>query len=288
MILQRPPRPELRPFIALLWAQDPDEAPPAGRERVLPTGAMSLVFRLDAPLLVYDGPDDPRGHTVGTAIVGGARATASLRDVSLPTRSVGAMLRPGAARAVLGVPGGPLAGVHTNLADLWPDAGAVHAWLGEAADTAERLARFETVLLARLPRVRGLHPAVVFALERFGSTREVAPVVAASGYSHRRFLTVFREAVGLAPKLFCRVERLQDALARAAAGGPWSEVAFAAGYSDQAHLVREFREIAGLSPGEYRRAAPRALNHVPLPAAPLRSLEAVQVRSRRRDAGPAS
>jgi AraC-like DNA-binding protein len=105
-------------------------------------------------------------------------------------------------------------------------------------------------------------------------------VVAASGLSHRRFLTVFREAVGLGPKVYCRVERLQDALARAAAGGPWSEVALAAGYSDQAHLVREFREIAGLSPGEYRRAAPRALNHVPLPA--------VQVRSRRRGAGPAS
>lgn len=277
MILQRPPRPELRPFVALLWAQDPDESPPAARERVLPTGAMSLVVRLDAPLRVYAGPDDARGRTVGTAIVGGARATASLRDVSEPTRSVGAMLRPGAAEAVLGVPGGPLAGGHTNLADLWPDAAAVHAWLGEAESLAARLVRFEAVLLARLPRVRALHPAVAFALERFASAREVAPVVAASGYSHRRFLTVFREAVGLAPKVYCRVERLQDALARAAAGGPWSEVALAAGYSDQAHLVREFREIAGLSPGEYRRAAPRALNHVPLPA--------VQVPSRRRPSG---
>jgi AraC-like DNA-binding protein len=270
MILQRTPRADLRPFVERVWAQDPDEAIGAARERVLPTGAMHVVFRLDAPLRVYDGPDDPRGRTIGTAVVGGARAAASLRDVSRPTRSVGAMLRPGAAEAVLGVPAGPLAGRHTDLADLWRGTGDLHAWLGEAPTLAARLDRFESILLARLPRVRGVHPAIAFALERFASTREVAPVAAASGYSQRRFLALFREAVGLSPKVYCRVGRLQDALARAARGERWADVALAAGYSDQAHLVREFREIAGVTPGEYLRASPRALNHVPVGPLPIR------------------
>lgn len=265
MRVQRPPRAELRPFVTTLWAEDPDALPAAAaRECVLPTGALHLVFRLDEPLRVYADPADLAGRVVGTALVGGARASAYVRDVSRPGRSVGALLHPGAAQAVLGAPGGALAGRHTDLSDLWPDAGAIHAWLGEAATPAARLDRFEAVLRARLPRARGLHPAVAFALERFASGREVAPVAAASGYSQRRLSGLFREAVGLSPKRYCRVRRLQDALRFAAAGSAWAEVALAAGYSDQAHLVREFRELTGLSPGAYRAAAPRSPSHVPL------------------------
>jgi AraC-like DNA-binding protein len=72
--------------------------------------------------------------------------------------------------------------------------------------------------------------------------------------------------VGLAPKLYCRVLRLQRALRLAAAepGTPWAELALAAGYSDQPHLNRDFAELAGMSPGTYRAHAPASPSHVPL------------------------
>ncbi len=47
---------------------------------------------------------------------------------------------------------------------------------------------------------------------------------------------------------------------------PLGELALRAGYADQAHLGREFRALAGVSPGHYRRAAPAFPNHLPAPA----------------------
>src|SRR4051812_39285919 len=122
----RVPNAALRPFVTMLWASDAPPEPGVTRERMLPTGAMHVVFRLDdAPLRLFDDLGDEVGRSVGHAMVGGARSRFYVRDVSLRTRSVGAMLRPGAAPLVLGIPAAELAEHHTPLADLWRDADEV-------------------------------------------------------------------------------------------------------------------------------------------------------------------
>ena len=77
--------------------------------------------------------------------------------------------------------------------------------------------------------------------------------------SARRFIAVFEREVGLPPKLFARMRRLQALLARLgdARAARWAELALAHGYFDQAHLIRDFRQFTGLAPTAYlaRRAA---------------------------------
>jgi transcriptional regulator GlxA family with amidase domain len=60
------------------------------------------------------------------------------------------------------------------------------------------------------------------------------------------------------------VQRLQRAIARLPHSS-LADVAFGEGFSDQAHLSREFRELAGLSPGEYRARVAGPSHHVALP-----------------------
>lgn len=273
MMSSRCPCPALRPFVKTLWVSDgagEPRADGAGRERVLPTGSMHLVFRLsDHPLRLFQGVDDRIGHTVAHDIVGGARATFYVRDVSRPVRSVGAQLHPGAAALLLGVPADELAGRHTPLGDIWGRAAAeARERLLEAGSPARQLDVLESLLAARLPRIRGVHPAVAHALGRFASTSDVRMVVDESGYSHRQLIALFRRAVGLTPKRYCRVLRFQEVLARAAAGpaDSWADLVLAAGYSDQPHFNREFREFTGMSPGQYRQIAPASAHHVPIPA----------------------
>jgi AraC-like DNA-binding protein len=265
MRLIRTPAPRLRPFVKLLWATE-EPAAGAEREHVLPTGRMHLVFRLsDHPLRLFGGSDDETGRTFELAVVGGARASFYVRDVSHPLNSVGAELHPGAAEMLLGAPAGELAETHTSLSDLWGRAASeVRERLLAAQDPERRLDLFEAFLATRLPAVRGLHPAVAHALGRFAADTDVGHVVAETGYSHRRFIGLFHEAVGLTPKRYCRVLRFRRALERMVDETAWTEVALAAGYSDQPHFNRDFREFTGVSPSTYRRLSPAGSHHVPI------------------------
>ena len=273
MMLKRSPGPALRPYVETLWASDPAaEAPPAAlRELVLPTGSMHLAIRIsDTPVRLFDSIDQPAGRDVGYAVVGGARAGYYIRDLSRPARTVGAMLRPGAAPLLLGAPADALSGRHTPLEDLWGSAAEqARERLIEAATAEERLDYFESLLAARIPRLRGIHPAVAEALERFRTSSDVRGVVERTGYSHRRFIELFREAVGLTPKLYCRVLRFHNAIEQAASVkiASWAELALGAGYADQAHFNRDFREFAGLTPSRFRELSPAQSHHVPIPSA---------------------
>jgi AraC-like DNA-binding protein len=130
----------------------------------------------------------------------------------------------------------------------------------------QRLDALECMLAGRLPTVSGLHPAIALALQQLPTARSVRDVVNESGYSHRRFIELFSRAVGLTPKVYFRVLRFRRALrsAHAPAGDAWIDLAMAAGYSDQSHFNREFREFVGLTPTDYRDAAPRFAHHVPV------------------------
>ncbi len=270
MLLTRAPGLLLRPYVRSMWALDPAAAQSRTplREHVLPTGDMHLVFRLSGPpLRLFAGTADATGHTVGYAIVGGARSTFYARDVSVATRSVGAQLRPGAARALFGLPADELAERHTPLDALWGAAAAQEALerVHAAGALAAQFAVFEAFLTERLwARPQAMHPAIAQALAKLGSGLRISELVEASGYSHRRFIALFRDGAGLAPKRLERVLRFQRVMAASTGRGalPWIDIALQAGYSDQPHFNRDFLEITGMTPQAYARASPASPNHV--------------------------
>jgi AraC-like DNA-binding protein len=68
--------------------------------------------------------------------------------------------------------------------------------------------------------------------------------------SRQHLTRVFRERVGVGPKLYCRLARFQAGLVYAG-GGPavdWAEAALDLGYADQSHMIAEFREFSSLTP----------------------------------------
>ena len=270
MLLTSLPRPILRPFVKILWAIDQPTSRSsalADRERVLPTGTMHFVIRLsDHPLVLFDDVHDCTKRNIGYAIVGGARRTYYVRDISEPASSVGAQLLPGASEFLFGVPASELAGRHTPLEDLWGHTAVeTREQLIDGGSLERRLDIFESLLVARLPQIHGLHPAVAHALERFATTTDVGEVVKQTGYSHRRFVELFNRAVGLTPKLYCRILRFQRVVELTAAKqSSRIDVALAAGYSDQPHFNRQFREFAGVTPSEYDELSPLSPNHVPI------------------------
>ena len=265
-----PVPPPLRPFVSSLWASTGEARHPRGTtvERMLPTGSMHLVIRLDpAPLRILEAG---RRQELPFALVGGARTAPYLKEVATPVAAVGAMLRPGAAAAFFGESADALAEKHTPLEALWGrDVERIANRLIDLPEPLARLEAFAAELQVRLPRVRGVHPAVALALEAIGRDVErVEELSNHAGVGPRRFGRLFREDVGLAPKRWLRLRRFQRTLGLASrAEIDWARAAVDLGYADQPHLAREFRAFSGLTLGEYRRRAPWSANHVPEGAA---------------------
>ena len=152
----------------------------------------------------------------------------------------------------------------TNCGDMRPTSSRERLALAGSPEAA--LDVLQTLLITRMPKMRGIHPAVAHALARFATTSHVSQVVYESGYCHRRFSALFRESVGLAPKVYCRVLRFKPLSIKLLTGreAPWASLAEESGYNDQAHFTREFRSFTGMTPSEYRRIRPAARNHVPI------------------------
>ncbi|MDR1010791.1 MAG: helix-turn-helix domain-containing protein [Opitutaceae bacterium] len=136
------------------------------------------------------------------------------------------------------------------------DAVAGGAAPGELAGVAERLlVRWHGLRGAREGAARAVRAVAVFAARNEGAT--VARIAANAGMSVRTLRRVFDSAVGVSPKFFARVLRVQDVIAvmrlvgRRGGAVDWAGVAAGAGFADQAHLVREFREFTGWTPGSY-------------------------------------
>lgn len=94
---------------------------------------------------------------------------------------------------------------------------------------------------------------------------EVGDVQRASGFAAATFIARYRAACGLAPKRHAAVMRFQARLRAAATHPSSAALAADAGYADQAHMSRQFSELAGMTPGHYRRHATAFATHVASP-----------------------
>ncbi|WP_454828417.1 helix-turn-helix domain-containing protein [Pseudoxanthomonas wuyuanensis] len=169
-------------------------------------------------------------------------------------RTVFARLHMSTYEAVLGVPASEIAGRIVALGDLWGDV-ATQRLLGRLAsahDTVAAAAILENAIAERIAMAGRPDPHAQLAFHAAArlASANVSTVAGDLGVSERHLRRVFREATGVSPKAFAKLTRFHRALDAAHAKGDtsWADIAAAAGYYDQAHLIAEFRAIAGTTP----------------------------------------
>jgi AraC-like DNA-binding protein len=128
-----------------------------------------------------------------------------------------------------------------------------------AADDAGAAAVMEEFLASFRPRRTPEGDLVAAVVERTAADPGIARVdqlAAEFGVGMRRLQRLFAEHVGVGPKWVIRRYRLHEAAARIARGVPVDLVTLAAdlGYSDQAHLTRDFTAMVGEPPARYARS----------------------------------
>ncbi|WP_344359384.1 helix-turn-helix transcriptional regulator [Streptomyces gobitricini] len=180
-------------------------------------------------------------------------------------RYAGVRFAPGDAPALLGVPAHELRDRRVDLAALWPGdrVRRLAERVGEAADQAAALEDLALRRAADVPRPDPLLRAVADGLNAGWTVADTARAVGLGARQlHRRSLDAF----GYGPKTLARVLRLQRALALVRAGVPYARAAIEAGCTDQAHLARETRALAGTTPGAYAASVASAKRETPQPS----------------------
>ncbi|HEX8532436.1 MAG TPA: helix-turn-helix domain-containing protein [Cytophagales bacterium] len=157
-------------------------------------------------------------------------------------------------------PGTPLEAVlGSGLTDL-------HERLGENEEPAARVAMIEKFLLGRLGDCTAdarVDLAVGEILRHKGAVT-VDGLCRQLRVTPRTLSSLFREKVGVSPKVCMQLTRFYNALSYQPAGGCREEtlagLACALGYYDQAHFIKDFKRFAGRSPQRYFSCAPLAVD----------------------------
>jgi len=249
----------LSPHVELMWRRAHSGMPPSW-QRAYPNGGMALVIHVKKPTATYFV--DGQVHRIRVPLLAGPYSRSFHFDPSECTAVIGVLFRPGAARVFFPVAAHELHNTDIALHDLYPD--EADCLLNELCSAPGEGAQFRIVeeyLARKLKNGAPIPDAVRYAVRELcgaGGLRSIREIQLATGLSHTKFIQVFREYVGMTPKLFARVRRFRTLVERIEKGLPvsWAALAADSGYFDQAHLIHEFRAFAGITPLEFSSAAP--------------------------------
>lgn len=240
-------------------------------ERVLPTGTFELIINLrDEPRHTFDPATLRPGRSYRNGWISGAQSEYLVIDTAPDASMIGVHFKPGGAAPFLGIPAGELSHRIEELDSiLGSAANALREALLHAPNPSSKFRVLAGFLIRRLNRASIPNLAVQEALARFMAepqTTTVENVLRGMGMSHRHFIELFRKAVGLTPKRFCRVQRFQQVLRdlQKQREIDWADVACAGGFYDQAHFINEFEEFCGISPVRYMNERADHLNFIPI------------------------
>jgi AraC-like DNA-binding protein len=219
----------------------------AGREpqRIVPDGCPELIVHLGDPFSRRIGGRWVRQPRVFLA---GTLTRPWLLRPGPKVQTFGLRFRPGAITSLFSFSMAAMADREVPI-----PARVLAAVLARGRGDEERFAAAEAWLLERLraatPPESSARPAVARVLRARGSLR-MADLAGALGWTPRRLERVFLRDLGIRPKLYARIVRLNAVLATLdeAERGSAIDLALDAGYFDQAHLLRDFRQLAGRSP----------------------------------------
>lgn len=246
------PAPPLRPFVSHYAGSRMGDAP-QWEHAGLPSRHIDLIVSLARPIEITRMPGAERPGAYRAFVAGLQQAPALVR-MGGELDCVHVFLKPGAARALLGVSGRDLASHVVHLADI--DAAMCDELLDRlsgARTWPDRFAAVDRVLLGRLRPV--VMPEVMaWAWRNLLISRGRLPVhelARGVGFSRRHFGERFASEFGIAPKAAARVFRFEHACRLFRRCRRIVDVAMACGFHDQAHMVREWHALAGCTPREW-------------------------------------
>ena len=263
-VVVRRPGPPLGGLVRAITYQA-GEQPRTSVEKILPGPGASLWINLNR--------DEFRSYSetgqvvrVPGAMLAGPTSRAAVIEFEQGRAHISVTFALGAAACFSGPPLDVTRDLQVSLEDIWGRPGALlREQVLEAAGPRDALGVVEDALIGRV--IGPADPMVVAAAGALSAGTPVGKVAADLGVLPRTLRRRFAAQVGLGPKRFARVRRLQrvvrDLDGRLSVD--WAGVAARHGYADQPHLIEEFGQLVGVTPTEYLRSRIDGPNHLRFP-----------------------
>ncbi len=173
------------------------------------------------------------------------------------TDLVAVKFMPGQFTRFFKVPAIELTDTSTTIETLWGKSGReLEQKLFDSNTVSEMIKLLDDAFLARLSSPYSYDDRILVALHAISNRKgqiRIENLARWLDLSRRHFERRFVDLVGLTPKRMCRIVRFLSVFSHTMAyqGLDWADLAIACGYSDQAHLIREYKFFAGHSPLSY-------------------------------------
>jgi len=246
----------LRPFVYRIGGFEHAGGVTVHRELPLVGTPLILTFGAPYQLSTPENPDTP--VVARPTFVAGMHRRYTTSRATGPNWSIQIDLTPIGAFRILGVPLHELTDRTEDVADvLGADGRRLVDDIGAAAVWKTRFDLVEAFLRRRLERGRPETPGIGWAWRQLAASHggiAVGDLAEELGWSRRHFSQRFRHELGLSPKTVARQLRFVRAteLIRESSSRSLADIALGCGFADQAHLTREFRELAGVTPSWLR------------------------------------
>jgi AraC-like DNA-binding protein len=233
-----------------------ERTPGFSTRRELPHAEGVLIINLGEPVSIVGGDGREIILHGGEGFVAGVHLRPALSRSSGMQRGMQVELPLSTLRRLLGLPMHELIDKVIPLHDLLGRRSeGLTTGLADAGSLDARIALLEAALTRRFAETAALDRRQMQALHllRTRSDLDISAVGDAIGYSRKHLADRVRDAVGVGPRSFRRLLRFQGLMRTLATDfvPDWAALAQASGYCDQSHLIREFGEFAGMTPGQY-------------------------------------
>lgn len=245
------PLPALAPYIRHYWILQDDADSPVS-ERTLPIGCVQLIFHKAKQLLsLNDSKLQPQSFISGQST--------TFTDVLSTGKieMIAVVFQPYTAKVFLSVPIRLFHGQNVSVDEV----GDI-----ELLDLAKKIADtsvneiciywVEQFLLHRLyafPEYNLKRMSAVLHQINIQPQLNIAQLSDIACLSDKQFGRIFSDSVGTTPKEFMRIIRMQRALflLQQDAALSFARVAYECGFTDQSHMIKEFKLFSGYTPTEY-------------------------------------
>jgi AraC-like DNA-binding protein len=243
---QYAPSASLNRFVECFWSLEASADERCAQQRIVADGRAEIILHLgEPPSMMRDGSSRKQSK----AFLAGQITRPLLLFPSVRTSVLGIRLRPGAAVCWLGAPMNEFTDEMPALDNLaTPLRNALSCMDTDDPDEAvQSLDSALTELAQESQAAPVIEHAVNLVLQSRGSIA-IERLAREVNLSRRQLERRFSHEVGLSPKLFNRIIRFQNVFEAYDSQRDWVTVAHHCGYYDQAHLIDDFRELAGEPP----------------------------------------